>query len=173
MPGKFKQAIQKAFDKATGTRRSTVAVDYTVDNKNVPFSGTVAENKRRAVMKVSNPEYGSTKSVEKFNKQGGLKSQKFVDRDLSGKVIKKEVTKVKSQKYPSGGSNVYATKTTKIPGQPKETTRAYGHKLPKEMMDLKRQEVKIRKKLDNLKTPKKTNKGNDQLINYFNKITKQ
>lgn len=95
MPG-IKKAIQKAFDKATGTKRSTVAVDYTVDNKNVPFSGTVAENKRKAVMNVSNPEYGSIKSVEKFNKQGALKSQKFVDRDTSGKVT--QVTKNKIDK---------------------------------------------------------------------------
>lgn len=95
MPG-IKKAIQKAFDKATGTKRSTVAVDYTVDKKDVPFSGTMAENKRKAVMNVSNPEYGSRKSVEKFNKQGALKSQKFVDRDTSGKVT--QVTKNKIDK---------------------------------------------------------------------------
>jgi hypothetical protein len=71
----------------------TVSVDYTVDGKNVLFSGNVKEGKRKAVMNVSNPEYGSRKSVEKFNKQGGLKSQKFVDKNTSGKVV--QVTKNK------------------------------------------------------------------------------
>lgn len=96
MPGKFKQAIQKAYDKATGTRRSTVAADYTVDGKDKTFSGTLAENKRKAVMNVSNPEFGSIKSVERFNKQGGLKSQKFIEKDTSGKTV--QVTKRKVDK---------------------------------------------------------------------------
>ena len=95
MPGKFKQALQKAHDKATGTKRSTVSADYTVDGKDKTFSGTLAENKRKAVMNVSNPEIGSIKSVERF-KKGEIRSQKLVDKDTSGKVV--QVTKRKADK---------------------------------------------------------------------------
>ena len=126
--------IEKIKKKMAERKPKSVQVDYTIDGKSVPFEGTVKEGKKRAVMNVSNPKHGSTKTVEKFDKQGNLKKQKIVDRDSSGKLIKKEVTKEKSQKYSSGASNVYATKTTKVPGQPKEKTKVYGHKLNKRML---------------------------------------
>lgn len=77
-----------------GPQKKTVQVDYTVGNKNVPFTGTLKETKRKAVMNVSNPEYGSSKSVEKFNRAGGLKSQKFVDKNAAGKTTQVTKTKV-------------------------------------------------------------------------------
>jgi hypothetical protein len=92
----LKEAVTNAYNKALGRTKSSVEVDYTVDNKNVPFKGSVTEGKRKAIMNVSNPEYGSRKSVDTFNKYGGLKSQKFVDKDASGKTI--QVTKRKVDK---------------------------------------------------------------------------
>ena len=88
--------LRNLYNKALGRKTSTVSVDYEVDGKNVPFTGTVTEGKRKAIMNVSNPEYGSTKSVDRFNKRGALKSQRIVDRDTSGKKIK--VTKNKVDK---------------------------------------------------------------------------
>lgn len=77
-----------------GKKKSTVSVTQDVDGKNVPFTGTVKENKRKAVMKVSNPDYGSTKTIEKFGRKGNLKSQTIFDRDASNKLSKVTRNKV-------------------------------------------------------------------------------
>jgi len=56
--------------------------------------------KKRVVTKVETPSYGSSKMVSRFNKEGNLKSQKFVERDSSGKktqVVKKEYTSGNSE----------------------------------------------------------------------------
>ena len=88
--------LKNLYNKALGRKTSTVSVDYEVDGKNVPFTGTLTEGKRKAILNVSNPEYGTTKSIDRFNNRGALKSQKIVDRDASGKKIK--VTKNKVDK---------------------------------------------------------------------------
>lgn len=107
-PKKLKELVSNAYNKALGRTKSTVEADYTVDGKDARFKGTVTEGKRKAIMNVSNPEYGSIKSVDKFNKAGGLKSQKFVTKDASGKttqVTKRKVDKTGNmydrQKYPN------------------------------------------------------------------------
>ena len=94
-PGdKLKKALSAAYNKVTGRKTSTVEGEYTIGSKNVPFKGTVTEGKRKAVMNVSNPEYGSTKSIERFNRAGALKSQKFIDRNTEGKITQVTKTKV-------------------------------------------------------------------------------
>lgn len=94
----LKAKIQAAASRAAiGPKKGkSISVDQTVDGKKVPFTGTLNENKRKAVMNVSNPSYGSTKTVEKFNSGGGLKSQKIVDKNTAGKTT--QVTKTKVDK---------------------------------------------------------------------------
>ena len=74
--------------------KKTISVSYGSGVNNAPaeFTGTVRENKRKAVLKVSNPTYGTVKSVEKFDRKGGLKSTKTVDKFPTGKKV---VTKTK------------------------------------------------------------------------------
>jgi hypothetical protein len=81
------QKVKNAYNRATG--RSTVYGE--MDGKR--FTGTEKTNKRKSVLKVSNPNEGSSKMVDRFDRSGKLKSQKFVDRDANGKkvqVIKKK-----------------------------------------------------------------------------------
>jgi len=70
-------------------KKKTVQVEYGIDGQNVSFEGTIMENPRRTVMKVSNPKYGSVVEREKFDKEGNLKKKVIIDRDASGKVIQK------------------------------------------------------------------------------------
>jgi hypothetical protein len=107
-PKKLKELVSNAYNKALNRKVSTVETDF-----------------------------GTRKKIEKLNKPGDFaqpyKSQKTIDKDASGKLLKKEVVKHKSQLHSSGSGskNIYATKTTKVPGEKKTTSRVYGHKLPK------------------------------------------
>lgn len=76
-----KGKLQNAYNKATG--RKSISVE--MDGKT--FSGYERGNSRKAVVKVSNPTSGSSKMVDKFDRSGKLKSQKFVDRNAEGKKI--------------------------------------------------------------------------------------
>ena len=51
-------------------KKETIDVSYEIDGKEVPFSGTIREGKKRTVLNVSNPEYGTikTKTIKKFKK---------------------------------------------------------------------------------------------------------
>lgn len=91
------ERVDQKFSTQTSRRKKTVT--GTMDGKE--FSGTEKSGRRKAVVKVSNPTLGSSKMVDKFNRKGELKSQKFVDRDSSGKKLK--VTK---KQYASGTSNL-------------------------------------------------------------------
>jgi hypothetical protein len=73
--------------------KKTISVSYGsgVNNEPAEFTGTVRQNKRKAVIKVSNPTYGTVKSVEKISRRGGVKT-KTVDKFPTGKKI---VTKTK------------------------------------------------------------------------------
>ena len=74
--------------------KKTISVSYGsgVNNEPAEFTGTVRQNRRKSVLKVSNPTYGTVKSVEKFDRKGGLKSTKTVDKFPTGKKV---VTKTK------------------------------------------------------------------------------
>lgn len=81
------EKVKNAYNKATG--RKTISGE--MDGKT--FTGTEKANKRKAVVKVSNPTEGSSKMVDRFDRSGKLKSQKIVDRNAQGKkvqVIKKK-----------------------------------------------------------------------------------
>lgn len=82
-----KGKLQNAYRKATGRK----SVSGEMDGKT--FTGYEKSNMRKAVVKVSNPTEGSSKMVDRFDRNGKLKSQKMVDRDASGKKFK--VTKKK------------------------------------------------------------------------------
>ena len=73
--------------------KKTISVSYGSGVNNAPaeFTGTVRENKRKAVLKVSNPTYGTVKKVETISKRGGVKT-KTVDKFPTGKKV---VTKTK------------------------------------------------------------------------------
>ena len=62
------------------------------ENKPATFTGTESGNKRKAVLKVSNPIYGTVKSVEKLDKKGDIKSSKTVDKFPGGKKVVTKVT---------------------------------------------------------------------------------
>lgn len=85
--------LDEKFGNGRG-KKKTVQVEYTIDGQNVPFEGTVKEGPRKAVMKVSNPEYGSVRTVERFDKHGNLTKQKIVDRDSTGKLLQVTTGKV-------------------------------------------------------------------------------
>ena len=70
-------------------KKKTVQVEYTIDDNDVSFEGTIKEGPRRSVMKVSNPKYGSFVERKRFDKEGDLKKKVIIDRDASGKVIQK------------------------------------------------------------------------------------
>jgi len=102
-----------------GKKKSTVSITQGVDGKDVTFTGTAKEGNRKAVVKVSNPDYGSTKSIEKFGRKGDLKKQTVIDRDASGKLTK--ITRNKVDKSGDINSSVPyqrkaggATKTEKF-----------------------------------------------------------
>jgi hypothetical protein len=73
--------------------KKTISVSYGsgVNNEPAEFTGTVRQNKRKSVLKVSNPTYGTVKKVEKISKRGGVKT-KTVDKFPTGKKV---VTKTK------------------------------------------------------------------------------
>lgn len=63
---------------------------------NGPGDPQVEGGRRKTVTNIPSP-YGDTKIVEKFDRSGRLKSQKFVDKDrFSGKT--NQVTKIKIDK---------------------------------------------------------------------------
>ena len=74
--------------------KKTISVSYGSGVNNAPaeFTGTVRENKRKSVLKVSNPTYGTVKNVEKLNLKGRTKSVKNVEKFPGGKKV---VTKTK------------------------------------------------------------------------------
>ena len=109
----------------------SVEVDYTIDGKNVPFKGTVKERKRKAVMNVSNPKYGSVKTVEKFDKKGRLTKDKIVDKDIYGKVL--QVTKGKVDK----DGNIYDKTKYAEPRKPTSQENAMS-KMKKLKMKMKK-----------------------------------
>ena len=94
MPGKLKQAIQKAYDKATGTERRTMSANYTVDEKDKTFSGIEIDRPKKTIYRLSNPELGSMKIVKKKDDRGFSKSFKTINKDASGKLLSKEFVKV-------------------------------------------------------------------------------
>jgi len=71
------------------------SVSVTMDGK--PFSGTIKQTKRKTVMKVSNPTLGTSKMVDKLDKNSAIKKQKTVDVFPSGKRVVKKVTYGKSK----------------------------------------------------------------------------
>lgn len=94
-PNQLTVSSKERFRKMSKLGKKTVS--GTMDGND--FSGTERSGRRRAVVKLDNPTLGSTKMIDKFNRKGELKTQKFVDRDASGKKIK--VTK---KKYACGTS---------------------------------------------------------------------
>lgn len=74
--------------------KNTISVSYGsgVNNEPAEFTGTVRQNRRKTVLKVSNPTYGTVKNVEKLNLKGRTKSVKNVDKFPGGKKV---VTKTK------------------------------------------------------------------------------
>ncbi len=82
-----KGKLQNAYRKVTGSKSVSGEMDGQL------FTGYERGNSKRSVVKVSNPNLGSSKMVDKFDKNGKIKSQKIVDRNASGKkvqVIKKK-----------------------------------------------------------------------------------
>jgi hypothetical protein len=73
--------------------KKTISVSYGsgVNNEPAEFTGTVRQNRRKSVLKVSNPTYGTVKKVETISKRGGVKT-KTVDKFPTGKKV---VTKTK------------------------------------------------------------------------------
>ena len=73
--------------------KNTISVSYGsgVNNEPAEFTGTVRQNRRKSVLKVSNPTYGTVKKVETISKRGGVKT-KTVDKFPTGKKV---VTKTK------------------------------------------------------------------------------
>lgn len=73
--------------------KKTISVSYGsgVNNEPAEFTGTVRQNRRKSVLKVSNPTYGTVKKVETISKKGGVKT-KTVDKFPTGKKV---VTKTK------------------------------------------------------------------------------
>ena len=73
--------------------KKTISVSYGSGVNNAPaeFTGTVRQNRRKSVLKVSNPTYGTVKKVETISKRGGVKT-KTVDKFPTGKKV---VTKTK------------------------------------------------------------------------------
>jgi hypothetical protein len=85
--------------------KKTISISYGsgVNNEPAEFTGTVRQNKRKAVIKVSNPTYGTVKKVETISKRGGVKT-KTVDKFPTGKkvVTKTKVSPRKSIEKSSG-----------------------------------------------------------------------
>jgi hypothetical protein len=75
--------------------KQSISVSYGSgpENKPATFTGTYNEPRRRkSVMKVSNPTYGTVKNVEKLNLKGRIKSTKTVDKFPGGKKVVTKVT---------------------------------------------------------------------------------
>ncbi len=75
--------------------KQSTSVSYGSGPKNEPatFTGTYNEpRKRKAVLKVSNPTYGTVKNVEKLNLKGRTKSVKNVDKFPGGKKVVTKTT---------------------------------------------------------------------------------
>jgi len=82
-----KGKLKNTYNRITGGKTVSGEMDGQI------FTGYEKGNSRRSVVKVSNPNLGSSKMIDKFDKNGKLKSQQFVDRNTSGKkvqVIKKK-----------------------------------------------------------------------------------